>query len=153
MKDFSCVINLKNNDQKCFKYAVQAGLYELLSPFNLCRISSYTYTETLKDAQHFDMISMHFYIHFKYLHTFSIFIHFHELSQSHGYNSETLSHSQVAQMCHINHYLAGNESQLINDYYYRRHFDRCNYPTWLELYKNVSEEHLDFIVSRQVLRK
>ena len=56
VKNTKCVVNVKNTDQKCFKYAVQACLYEPSSPTHASRVSSYTYTEKLEDAPDFSML-------------------------------------------------------------------------------------------------
>ena len=56
IRNTKCVVNVRNKDQKCFKYAVQAGLYEPSSPRQSHRVSSYTYTEALEDAPDFSML-------------------------------------------------------------------------------------------------
>ena len=55
VKNTKCVVNVKNKDQLCFKYAVQAALYDPSSR-NTDRISSYTYTEAMEDAPDFSML-------------------------------------------------------------------------------------------------
>ena len=56
VRNTKCVVNVKNRDQLCFKYAVLAGLYEPSSPTNPSRVSSYDYVETLDDAPDFSML-------------------------------------------------------------------------------------------------
>ena len=45
-----CVINVINKDEKCFNYAVLAGLYEPSDPRNSNRVYSYTYCEVQEGA-------------------------------------------------------------------------------------------------------
>ena len=56
IRNTKCVINVKNRDQLCFKYAVLAGLYEPFGGINGDRISSYAYAEILEDAPDFSML-------------------------------------------------------------------------------------------------
>ena len=56
MRNTKCVVNVKNRDQLCFKYAVQAGLYKPSDPQHSTRVSSYSYTETREDAPDFSML-------------------------------------------------------------------------------------------------
>ena len=52
-----CVLNIRNNDQKCFKYAVLAGLYKPSKSKKADHISSYKYTESLTDTPDFRMLT------------------------------------------------------------------------------------------------
>ena len=52
-----CVVNVKNTDNKCFKYAVLAGLYEPTDPRIPHRVSSYTPHEAREDAPDFTMLT------------------------------------------------------------------------------------------------
>ena len=56
IRNTKCVVNIKNKDQKCFKYAVLAGLYEPSSKKKPDRLSSYAYTEALEDVPEFSML-------------------------------------------------------------------------------------------------
>ena len=56
VRNTKCVVNVKNRDQLCFKYAVQAGLYKPSDPQHSTRISSYSYTETREDVPDFSML-------------------------------------------------------------------------------------------------
>ena len=55
IRNTKCVINVKNKDEKCFKYAVLAGLYEPSDP-HPSRDKSYSYAEIREDATDFSML-------------------------------------------------------------------------------------------------
>lgn len=54
LKNTKCIINVKNQDQKCFKYAILAGLYTPTS--NSTRPASYRQFEENADAPNFNML-------------------------------------------------------------------------------------------------
>ena len=54
IRNTKCVVNVKNNDRFCFKYAILAGLYEQSGTVH--RVSSYDYTEDLDDVPDFRML-------------------------------------------------------------------------------------------------
>ena len=58
IQDTLCVLNIKNNDQLCFKYAVLAGLYLPKLNRRKCSTYSYPYANTLEDTpEDFSMLT------------------------------------------------------------------------------------------------
>ena len=55
IRNTKCVINIKRKDEKCFKYAVLAGLYD--APHNPHPVFSYTSFEIQEDASDFSMLT------------------------------------------------------------------------------------------------
>ena len=58
IQNTSCVLNIKNNDQFCFKYAVLAGLYLPKLNRRKCSTFSYPYANTMEDTpEDFSMLT------------------------------------------------------------------------------------------------
>ena len=58
VRNAKCVVNVKNkHDNKCYKYAILAGLYKPTNPSSPSRISLYTAHETAPDAPNFSMLT------------------------------------------------------------------------------------------------
>ena len=55
IRNTKCVVNVRNKDNQCFKYAVLAGLYNPLH--HVDRVSSYTCCEMEEDAPNFTMLT------------------------------------------------------------------------------------------------